>query len=169
MEAYSLLQYAAIRLDTTRWYRLLQTIHTLPERKMVGAMSASRRASIQKGELLWLVLELLFLFSQLTNLNVIQRLDQLVSKGTSPELIDRLAKDAQKYTEFRSILQSQVREAKKFVTDYCQRYNANKIPKDIELLTDEFEFSVNNRIGQLDQTVRDLLQIVSIMHLSFKS
>ncbi|PQE15320.1 ankyrin repeat-containing protein [Rutstroemia sp. NJR-2017a BVV2] len=88
-----------------------------------------------------------------------RRLDQLVSKGKSPDLIDHLAKDALEWTELRSILQGQVREAKKFVLDYCQRYNANEIPKDLEALIDEFAHSVNNRIGQLDQTVRDLLQI----------
>jgi chromosome condensin MukBEF ATPase and DNA-binding subunit MukB len=79
----------------------------------------------------------------------------------------RLAKDAQKWAELRRILKDQVREAKKFVTDYCQRYNANRTPKDIELLTNKFEVKVNDRIGQLDQTVRDLLQIVSIVNHSF--
>ncbi|KAM3076143.1 hypothetical protein ACMFMG_006342 [Clarireedia jacksonii] len=88
-----------------------------------------------------------------------RRLDQLVSKGKSPDLIDRLANDALEWTKLRSILQGQVREAKKFVLDYCQRYNANEIPKDLEALIDEFAHSVSNRIGQLDQTVRDLLQI----------
>jgi hypothetical protein len=80
----------------------------------------------------------------------------------------RLAKDAQKWAELRNILQGQVREAKKFLTDYYQRYNSNQIPKDLELLIDEFEVGVNNRIIQLDQTVRDLLQIVSIMDRSLE-
>jgi hypothetical protein len=80
----------------------------------------------------------------------------------------RLAKDAQKWAELRDILQGQVREIKKFVTDYCQRYNANQIPKDLELVTDGFELDVNNRIRQLDQTVTDLLQIVSIMNHSLE-
>lgn len=103
----------------------------------------------------------MFLF---TNSNVIQRLDQFSLKGNSPELIDCLANDAQKWAELRSILKDQVREARKFVRAYCQRYNANNVPKDLDnLLTNELESEVSNRIGQLDQIVRDLLQIVSIM------
>jgi hypothetical protein len=79
----------------------------------------------------------------------------------------RLAKDAQKWAELRCMLQDHIDEARNFVADYCLRYNANKIPKDIRQLTDEFELNVNNRINQLDQTVRDLLQIVSIVDYSF--
>jgi hypothetical protein len=96
-----------------------------------------------------------------TNLNSIQRLDQLHSKGTSPELIDCLANDAQKLAELRSILRSQVCDARKFITNYCQLYYANQVPKDLELLIDEFELDINSHLEQLDQIVRDLLQIVS--------
>jgi hypothetical protein len=74
----------------------------------------------------------------------------------------RLAKDAQKWAELRRILQDQIRGARKFVADYCQCYNANQTPKDVQQL-DEFEINVNNRIRELDQTVRDLLQIVRIV------
>ncbi|KAA8641770.1 uncharacterized protein ATNIH1004_010709 [Aspergillus tanneri] len=88
-----------------------------------------------------------------------RRLGQLSSKGKNPKLIDCLASDAQKWTELRTILLSQAREARKFVNDYCQYYNVNSIPKELMLLIDEFELSINNQIGQLDQTVRDLLQI----------
>lgn len=100
-----------------------------------------------------------------TNMDPIQRLDQLHSKGTSPELIVCLANDAQKWAELRSILRNQVYDAKKFVTNYCQLYYANQIPKDLELLLDDFELDVNNHLGQLDQIVRDLLQIVSMAHV----
>lgn len=74
----------------------------------------------------------------------------------------RLAKDAQKWAELRSILKDQVHEAKKLVIDYHQRYNANQTPKDIERLS-KFEDKVNDRISHLDQTVRDLLQIMSVV------
>lgn len=74
----------------------------------------------------------------------------------------RLAKDAQNLAEPRRILQDQIREAREFVADYCPRYNANKTPKDVQQL-DEFEVEVNSRLKQLDQTVRDLLQIVSVV------
>ncbi|KAI0509403.1 hypothetical protein F5B22DRAFT_328250 [Xylaria bambusicola] len=71
----------------------------------------------------------------------------------------RLAKDAQKWVELRSILQDQVRGAKEFVTDYCQYFNANNTPEDLQSVIEEFEQNTNTRIGQLDQTSRDLLQI----------
>lgn len=82
-------------------------------------------------------------------------------------MIDHLANDAQKLAELRNILHDQVRAAEQFVKDYCRYYNANKIPKGLlEELVDEFELVVNKRIGQLDQVVRDLLQIVSYMYVS---
>ncbi|KAK4233010.1 hypothetical protein C8A03DRAFT_19825 [Achaetomium macrosporum] len=87
------------------------------------------------------------------------RLDQLRSEGKSPELMHRLAKDAQTWAELRDTLQGQVCEADKFFTSYCQRYNANRIPNDLELLIDRFESDVSDRIRGLDQTVKDLLQI----------
>ena len=78
----------------------------------------------------------------------------------------RLAKDAQKWAELRRILQDQIRTARKFVVDYCQRYDANRTPKEVQRL-DEFEVDVTNRISQLDQTVRELLQIVSKLITAF--
>ncbi|KAI1126704.1 ankyrin repeat-containing domain protein [Nemania abortiva] len=85
------------------------------------------------------------------------RLDQLRSEGKSPELMHHLAKDAQKCAELRDILDDQVHEAKRFITDYYRRYHADQTP-DLEVLND-FERVVSNQIGKLDQTVRDLLQI----------
>lgn len=47
--------------------------------------------------------------------------------------------------------------------EYGQRYNDNHTPKDIQQVIGEFEFRVSDRINELDQTVRDLLQIVSTL------
>lgn len=44
---------------------------------------------------------------------------------------------------------------------YSQRYNENQSQKDMLRVIGEFESKVSNRIHELDQTVRDLLQIVS--------
>ncbi|KAI0118811.1 ankyrin repeat-containing domain protein [Nemania sp. FL0031] len=85
------------------------------------------------------------------------RLDQLQLEGKSPELMHRLAKEAQKCAELHDILEQQVYEAKEFVTDYCRRYRAHQTP-DLKVLTD-FEYTIDNQIGKLDQTIRDLLQI----------
>ncbi|KAL7792023.1 ankyrin repeat-containing domain protein [Trichoderma ceciliae] len=89
-----------------------------------------------------------------------RRLHQLKDKGNNPEMIDLLANDSRKLAELRGILQDQIRVAKKFVNDYCRQYSVNQDKKGLlGLLTDEFELVVNNMLGQLDQTVRDFLQI----------
>lgn len=67
------------------------------------------------------------------------------------------------------MLKDHIGETRNFVADYSQRYNTNQIPKDIQQLTDEFEVNINSRISKLDQTVRDLLQIVSIVDYSFSN
>jgi len=86
------------------------------------------------------------------------RHDQLREKGKSSELIHRLAEDAQIFTELRSILQGQVHTAKKFAAGHRHLHNEDKRLKDVEGVIDGFGGNVNNRISQLDQTVRDLLQ-----------
>jgi hypothetical protein len=94
---------------------------------------------------------------------IFQRLSQLRWEGKNPELIGYLANDAQRWTKFRGSLQDQVRRAQKFAMEYSQRYNENKTPKDMQQVISEFESRVSDRINELDQTVRDLLQIVSTL------
>jgi hypothetical protein len=64
---------------------------------------------------------------------------------------------------FRSSLQDQVRKAQNFAVEYGQRYNENQTLKDMQQVIGEFESKVSDRINELDQTVRDLLQIVSTL------
>src|SRR6266704_2835979 len=94
---------------------------------------------------------------------MLQRLYQLRWEGKNPELIGYLANDAQRWAEFRSSLQDQIRRAQNFAVEYGQRYNENQAPKDIQQVIGEFESRVNDRINELDQIVRDLLQIVSTL------
>lgn len=76
-------------------------------------------------------------------------------------MIDSLANDAKNLAELRNTLHNQIQAAENFIKDYCRYYNANKAPKGIqEELKNEFKLVVD-RIGQLDQVIRDLLQIVS--------
>jgi hypothetical protein len=103
------------------------------------------------------------------NPTVIQRIDQLRSEGQTPDLMHHLVRDAQKWAEHRNILQDQVHDAEKFVTDYCRRCNGNQTREDRELLLiHQLEANISKRIDQLDQTVRDLLQIVSIVDCSLE-
>jgi hypothetical protein len=60
-------------------------------------------------------------------------------------------------------LKHQVNTAGEFAVDYCYRYNENKGLEDLNGVIDGFADKVNDRISQLDQTVRDLLQFVSIL------
>lgn len=57
---------------------------------------------------------------------MIQCVDQLLKKGESSELIAHFVKDAQKWTELRSILRDQVHIARGFAVEYCRRYNGDK-------------------------------------------
>ncbi|KAF2188018.1 hypothetical protein K469DRAFT_567803, partial [Zopfia rhizophila CBS 207.26] len=86
------------------------------------------------------------------------RLDQLHEKGEGRELIPRLAEDAREWTNLRRILKDQVNTAGNFAVDYCYRYNENKGLEDLKGVIDGFADTVSDRISQLDQTVRDLLQ-----------
>jgi len=66
------------------------------------------------------------------------------------------------WAKFHSSLQDQVRNARDFAVEYSQRYNENQSQKDMLQVIGEFESKVSQRINELDQTVRDLLQIVSL-------
>lgn len=91
-----------------------------------------------------------------------QRLDQLYEQGNSSELAYRLAKDAQKWTILRRLLRGNVEEARRFATNYCHKYQNGVGLKSTLEATDQLELRVNYRIDKLDETVRDLLQFVSI-------
>ncbi|KAL6693023.1 ankyrin repeat-containing domain protein [Trichoderma pleuroticola] len=89
-----------------------------------------------------------------------RRLQQLESKGTNPETIDLLAKDAQRLANLRNILADQICEAEEFIKDYCLRFHANQNPHDLlGLLKGDIELGISKRIKNLDRTVRDLLNI----------
>ena len=95
---------------------------------------------------------------------VTQRLDQLREKGNSPNLIHHLAEDAQEWAELRSILRSQVCTARDFAVGHCRRYNEDKGLRVMQKAIDSFSDEVNDQISQPDQTVKDILQFVSIFH-----
>jgi hypothetical protein len=90
-----------------------------------------------------------------------QRLDQLCQKGNDPELIHHLAEDAQEWAKLRSILRGQVRTARDFSAEHCRRYNPDKV-RHVQAAIDDFSDDVGGRLSQLDQTVKDLLQFVSV-------
>jgi hypothetical protein len=97
----------------------------------------------------------------------LQRLDQLGKQGKSEHIIDRLAKDARKLAKLHHDLQTQIRTARSFTKSYCRDYHIRGERKAKEAI--ENFSNIDNRIDDLDQTVRDLLQVVSRMYLLFWS
>ncbi|KAL6786563.1 hypothetical protein J3E68DRAFT_420021 [Trichoderma sp. SZMC 28012] len=89
-----------------------------------------------------------------------KRLEQFESKGKNSEITDCLAKDAQAVARLRTVLAGLTSDAERFMNNYCARFNADNIPKDLQkLIKDDMEVGINKRLEDLDQTVRDLLQI----------
>lgn len=93
---------------------------------------------------------------------VTQRLDQLRERGNSSRLIHHLAEDAQDWAELRSVLRCQVRTAREFAVEYCRTYNEENGLGVMCRAIDSFADEIDSQIGRLDQTVKDLLQFVSI-------
>lgn len=81
-------------------------------------------------------------------------------KGNSAIFIHRLADDSKEYAEVRKVFRGQIRSATKFVTEYSERYDQEKDAKEMKAPIKEFEADIGERIDQLDQTVKDLLQFV---------
>ena len=73
--------------------------------------------------------------------------------------------DAQQLAEFRRNLGDQVNTAAEFAQDYCRKYDSGDHLTAAQSAIDEFSSKTSARIFQLDQTVRDLLQFVSVGHI----
>jgi hypothetical protein len=82
------------------------------------------------------------------------------SKGNSAELIHRLAEDLKEYAEVRKVFRGQIRSARNFVTEYSERYYQENDAKEMKVPIKAFEADIGEKIDQLDQTVKDLLQFV---------
>ncbi len=91
-----------------------------------------------------------------------KRLEQLETKGKDPRMIDNLARDAREWAQLRGSLHDHVHGVRMFMLDYCRDYHGKRIPESLEtLLAVDLEAAMKKKIDKLDQTVRDLLQIVS--------
>ncbi|KAH6884162.1 ankyrin repeat-containing domain protein [Thelonectria olida] len=88
-----------------------------------------------------------------------RRISQLILRGSSPDLVENLAKDAQKWAELRDDLRDQVEAALKFARVYCRKYNKSIGLKTTEQAINDLNNHVTARLDKLDQTVRDLLQV----------
>ncbi|KAL7802084.1 hypothetical protein V8C44DRAFT_311062 [Trichoderma aethiopicum] len=90
-----------------------------------------------------------------------RRVEQLKSKGKNPETINDLAKDAQRLAGLRLCLASQISQARKFMEDNIQmKYGDDESRKAVlECLREDFESGIKQKLDELDQIARDLLQI----------
>ncbi|KAK1241917.1 hypothetical protein MKX07_007740 [Trichoderma sp. CBMAI-0711] len=109
---------------------------------------------------LWLPLDQ-FSSDRLSEHHAAQRVDQLTSRGKSPEMMDNLAKDAQKLADLRLSLASQISRARVFL-DHPQmtQYGSYDTRKAVlKMLAEDFETGIKAKLDELDQMARDLLQI----------
>jgi predicted RNase H-like HicB family nuclease len=93
----------------------------------------------------------------------IQRRSVLAAKGKTPELINRLLEDAEKWIQFRTILRDQVDAAKEFRAKYSSRYDEDKALDNLESTIDNFKEDISDKITELDKLSQSLIQIVSIL------
>ncbi|KAK4119368.1 hypothetical protein N657DRAFT_554230, partial [Parathielavia appendiculata] len=89
-----------------------------------------------------------------------RRNSQFDAQGRSPELIRQLAKDAQMLAHHHTVLQFQITKAKEIAKE-VQSYHQISAQDELQNAVVDFADKVNDRIKQLDQTLRDILQFVS--------
>ena len=90
----------------------------------------------------------------------LQRISQLEKRGSDRELILRLAQNAQTWANLRKILKEQTKTAQEFASSYAFRYNGIQGSDEMDMLLSDFATTIGGRLDGLDQTVRDLLQLV---------
>jgi signal transduction histidine kinase len=90
----------------------------------------------------------------------LQRINQLEKRGSDRELILRLAQNAQTWANLRKILKEQTKTAQEFASSYTFRYNGIQGSDEMDMLLSDFTTTIGGRLDGLDQTVRDLLQLV---------
>lgn len=80
-----------------------------------------------------------------------------------------LAKDAEMFAHLRVALQDQVSHARETIAKYTRLCHAKHCASLESLLSTDLEGKVGEQIGQLDQGVRDLLQIVGFTLNSYNA
>lgn len=89
-----------------------------------------------------------------------QRGEVLQWKGSNPRQLDRLLEDGQRWIDFRSKLQNQVEAAKRFAAEYCNRHdNLGALEAFLQRLV-IFSDNVGQKISQLDDASKSLIQMV---------
>ncbi|KAH6848201.1 hypothetical protein B0I37DRAFT_376943 [Chaetomium sp. MPI-CAGE-AT-0009] len=88
-----------------------------------------------------------------------RRDDQLNEYGQNSNFVQYLARDALKLAELRKTWRSQVDYANAHAAEHCRHHSDSKGHHRVQSAIDRFESGVSTRIIQLDQTLKDLLQL----------
>lgn len=78
----------------------------------------------------------------------------------SPALIDGLAKDAQIWARLRTMHKFQIDSFKREYITFCRNYRQGDHREVTMRAIDDFFSRIADRLAKLDQTTRDLLQLV---------
>lgn len=89
-----------------------------------------------------------------------QRTHQLTARGKDDRLIDSIAESMQQWTQIQAALAEQLGQARNFVTQYQRFSETRKFSERMQSMIDGLDKEISGQIDKLEQTVRDLLQIV---------
>lgn len=79
-------------------------------------------------------------------------------------LIDTVAENMLRWTRIQGTLAEQLHQAREFVSQYQRFSETRQFSEEINRTIDSLEREVSNQIDKLEQTFRDLLQIVSVSY-----
>lgn len=95
-----------------------------------------------------------------------QRTHQLTARGKDDRLIDSIAESMQQWTQIQAALAEQLSQARNFVTQYQRFSETRKFSEKMQGMIDGLDKEISGQIDKLEQTVRDLLQIVRFSYNS---
>ncbi|KAI0003433.1 hypothetical protein F4779DRAFT_621915 [Xylariaceae sp. FL0662B] len=87
------------------------------------------------------------------------RQNLLRQKGNDPDLLDTLLEGGYEWLDLRKKLQDQVEMAKRFGQEYAYRHDETEALPGLLQTIDTLQRNVNERLSQLDEISRDLIQL----------
>jgi hypothetical protein len=91
----------------------------------------------------------------------VQRSHQLTTRGRDESLIDTVAENMRGWTQLRGVLREQLDQARAFVSQYQRFSETSRFGGHMNETIDALDRDISGQIDKLEQTVRDILQIVS--------
>jgi hypothetical protein len=91
----------------------------------------------------------------------LQRSHQLTARGKDESLIDTVAENMRQWTRLQGTLKEQLDQARVFVSQYQRFSETRRFSDQMNETLGSLDRDISGQIDKLEQTVRDLLQIVS--------